>query len=237
MWTLRQARGVLCNTRTEAALITRHFGRQVPTAVIPNGVDADELAEARQRSSLSEASRAGLEVLSVGRLDAYKATERLVEAVPHLPVGSRLVLVGDGSNRARLAQKAQELGISNRVLFVGQVSRAQLMAHYRAADVFSSLSRHESFGLAVLEAGVAGLPVLASDLPAHREVAAFMAAGRVRFIQHDAPPRLVAQSLTQTATVSRQIDPRTWPLPTWSGQVDTILGHYATALTEQKRSA
>lgn len=224
-WTLQTASQVICNTRTEEALVRRHFGRRVRTSVVPNGVDTQALAGARVTSSRN--GRAGIEVLSVGRLDGYKAVERLVGAVQHLPAGSRLVVVGEGSHRGELERQVHALGISGQVAFVGRVHREDLLAYYRSADVFASLSRHESFGLAVLEGGVAGLPVLASDLPAHREVAEYMAPGRVQFVSHDTPSREVARRLEETAAIGRTSDLRGWPLPTWAAQVDAIMAYYS----------
>jgi glycosyltransferase involved in cell wall biosynthesis len=228
-WTLRAASHVICNTRTEEELVHRHFGRRVRTSVVPNGVDTQALATARSTSTRNGC--AGIEVLSVGRLDSYKAMDRLVQAVPHLPTGSRLVLVGDGSHRPELERQVQSLGISNQVPFLGHVGRDDLLTQYRSADVFASLSRYESFGLAVLEGGVAGLPVLASDLPAHQEVAGYMAPGRVQFVSQDTPPREIARRLAETAAIGRTVDLRGWPLPTWAAQVDTIMAYYTADCT------
>lgn len=223
-WTLHTASHVLCNTRTEHDLVRRHFGAGVKVSVVPNGVDTEALASAREPTPRN--GRAGIEVLSVGRLDGYKAIDRLVQAVPYLPAGSHLRLVGDGSHRRELERQVHALGISDQVRFFGRVSREDLLTHYGSADVFASLSRYESFGLAVLEGGVAGLPVLASDLPAHQEVAEYMAPGRVQFVSHDAPPSEVARRLAESAALGRTSDLRGWPLPTWAAQVDAIMACY-----------
>jgi len=196
---------------------------------VPNGVDAEALSTARTASSRN--GRTGLEVLSVGRLDGYKAIDRLVRAVPLLPAGSRLVLVGDGSHRPELERQVDALGIADQVPFLGRVTREDLLAHYGSADVFASLSRYESFGLAVLEAAVAGLPVLASDLPAHQEVAGYMAPGRVQFVSQEASPREVARRLEDTAAIGRTVDLDGWPLPTWAAQVDAIMAFYSAHVT------
>jgi glycosyltransferase involved in cell wall biosynthesis len=112
----------------------------------------------------------------VGTLEPRKDVGVLVDAFARLverdDVPHRLVLVGpsgwlDGA--AAAAQRAQALG--ERVLLVGAVDPDRLRALYRGADVFALPSRHEGFGLPVLEAAAQGTAVLASDLPVLREVA------------------------------------------------------------------
>jgi glycosyltransferase involved in cell wall biosynthesis len=73
----------------------------------------------------------------------------------HLPV--RLVLVGDGPERAHVAQRARDLGLSRHVCFLGQ--RADFAAYLCHADAFLLPSESESFGVAALEALSAGVPV------------------------------------------------------------------------------
>jgi N-acetyl-alpha-D-glucosaminyl L-malate synthase BshA len=81
---------------------------------------------------------------------------RIQRAVP-----SRLVLVGDGPERPRAAELAEELGISDRVVFLGKLeSVAELLA---CADLFILPSEQESFGLVALEAQASGVPVVGSS--------------------------------------------------------------------------
>jgi N-acetyl-alpha-D-glucosaminyl L-malate synthase BshA len=83
-------------------------------------------------------------------------------------VQSRLVLIGDGPDRGKAQQVAEELGISDRVLFLGkQESVAELLA---CADLFLLPSATESFGLVALEAMACGVPVIATDVGGIPEV-------------------------------------------------------------------
>lgn len=94
----------------------------------------------------------------------------LVAAAHDLP--HRLVLVGPAGWMAEsdaLARRTAPLG--DRVVFTGQVSPGELRALYRGAEVFALPSRHEGFGLPVLEAMAQEVPVLCSDLPVLREIA------------------------------------------------------------------
>lgn len=105
--------------------------------------------------------------LSVGRLDRrerYKGHDRVIEALAGLSsAGERPVqylIAGDGDDRPRLEALARELGVSDRVRFLGQVAAADLPDLYRAADVFVLPSEGEGFGIVFLEAMASGTPAL-----------------------------------------------------------------------------
>jgi glycosyltransferase involved in cell wall biosynthesis len=84
---------------------------------------------------------------------------------------AQLVVCGTGPHRPALERLAGELGIASRVSFRGWVSQAELRRWQRTATVTLSLSEMECFGLVLLEAAVAGSRVVASDIPAHAELA------------------------------------------------------------------
>jgi len=110
--------------------------------------------------------RAGaLRLLAVGRLSYYKGFDVLLDALAHVPE-AELVLVGDGEGRAHLQARAIECGIEARVHFAGSVDDATLSALYANAEALClpSIDRSEAFGMVLLEAMRAALPVVASDL-------------------------------------------------------------------------
>jgi glycosyltransferase involved in cell wall biosynthesis len=76
---------------------------------------------------------------------------------------SFLVFAGDGPERNNLERRAVELGIEDRVRFLGFLNQSQLPSAYRAADLFVLPSLFEPFGLVVNEAMLCGLPVAVSD--------------------------------------------------------------------------
>ncbi|HEY3062704.1 MAG TPA: glycosyltransferase family 4 protein [Chloroflexota bacterium] len=227
-WMVRSAAWVLCVSHVEQQLVRVHFGPRVRTLVTPNAIDADELARARR----SEPSSGATGVLAVGRLDAYKQPTRIVDALMHLPSTTRLTLVGDGPLRTSLSRKGQ----GKQVQVLGQLSRLDLLGQYWQADVFVSLSRHESFGLAVLEAAVAGLPVVASDIPAHREVAEFVPPERIHFVPVDATASAVAAAIGKAGERGRVERVDGWPLPTWTRHVDLVQSSYESASREGRIS-
>lgn len=104
-------------------------------------------------------------IVSVGRLVHYKGFEFLIRAMRS--VGGHLLLVGKGPLKGRLVALAAEVGVADRVSFVGELSSASLQATYHAADLFvlPSICRSEAFGMVQVEAMAAGLPVVNTDLP------------------------------------------------------------------------
>ncbi|WP_122558829.1 glycosyltransferase, partial [Pseudomonas viridiflava] len=90
------------------------------------------------------------------------------QALPNLPADSRLVILGKGRLEQSLKDLALELGIGPQVLFLGQVPEAR--RYFKAFDVFALSSDHEPFGMVLLEAMVAGVPVLATACGGAKEV-------------------------------------------------------------------
>ncbi|MEV8565954.1 glycosyltransferase [Streptomyces sp. NPDC051322] len=167
----------------------------VPTQrihVVPNGIDAGSF---RYDPAVRSATRARLGlpgdafvVGGVGRLVPGKRFDLLVRAVAELP-GARLLLAGDGPQREALRRLAGRLGAEDRIHLLGECdaladgphgSAPGVPAVLSAMDVFVSASAEESFGLAVVEALAAGLPVLHVACPAIDDLPAVPAPGAVR---------------------------------------------------------
>ena len=109
---------------------------------------------------------------NVGRLHADKDQATLLKgfalALPHLPAQSRLAILGSGRLEQSLKDLAHELGVAQQVLFLGQVPDAR--RYFRAFDVFALSSDHEPFGMVLLEAMAAGVPLLATACGGAKEV-------------------------------------------------------------------
>ncbi|OLU24550.1 glycosyl transferase [Pseudomonas sp. PA15(2017)] len=141
-----------------------------------NRIDIDAL-KAQQVTRESAREHLGLPqdvwvVGNVGRLHPDKDQETLIrgfaKALPDLPAGSLLVIVGRGRLEARLRALAEELGIEHAVRLLGQIPNAKY--YFKAFDVFVLTSDHEPFGMVLLEAMVAGIPLICSDCGGGREV-------------------------------------------------------------------
>jgi glycosyltransferase involved in cell wall biosynthesis len=103
-------------------------------------------------------------IVSVGRLVYYKGFEYLIRAMTG--VSGKLLIVGEGPLRDKLGALASELGVAERVVFLGKIDHDHLVACYHAAQVFvmASIARSEAFGIAQIEAMAAGLPVVNTNL-------------------------------------------------------------------------
>ncbi len=133
----------------------------------------------------------GADILFVGRIVPSKAQHELVKSLwayrRLYDPRARLHLVGGTSsfeyNKA-LQEFVHDLGLSSAVRMTGEVSDASLAAHFGAADVYLSLSAHEGFGVPLVEAMVAGVPVVTRGAGAVAETVAgaalVLAAGRPR---------------------------------------------------------
>ena len=143
-------------------------------SVIPVGIDRTSRrpANPKRAADLRASLGGGPVLLTVGRLVRRKGVAHFIAKV--LPrLGGRMpahyVVVGDGPDRAAIERAVDRAGMSHAVTLMGQVDDDTLSATYAAADVFIMPNipvegDMEGFGLVAVEAGLAELPVVASDL-------------------------------------------------------------------------
>ena len=139
--------------------------------VIPNGVDASRFEGATADRGRLGVNGEGVVVGSVGCLAARKDYGTLLDALARLRAQGLdpwLVLVGDGPERASLEERARELGLEDRVRFLGE--RPDVDRLLPAFDVFVLSSREEGIPNALLEAMAAGRPSVATAVGGNREV-------------------------------------------------------------------
>jgi glycosyltransferase involved in cell wall biosynthesis len=139
--------------------------------VILNGVDVARLgARALDRGDARAAlglSPSAAVVGTAARFDEVKRLDLLLRATAAPGATHALVLIGAGREEPALRRLASELRLGARVTFAGEVPEAARL--FPAFDVLAAPSRKEGLPLAVVEAMALGLPVVASDIPAHRE--------------------------------------------------------------------
>ncbi|HEY5057718.1 MAG TPA: glycosyltransferase family 4 protein [Gaiellaceae bacterium] len=122
----------------------------------------DELPQAWGENPPDDVPAGSRVLLGVARLTPQKGIDVAVRALATLPDDTVLVVLGEGPERARLELLARELGVARRVVLPGRVP--DVAAWLRRATVLVHPARWEGFGLGVLEAMLAGLPVVASDV-------------------------------------------------------------------------
>ena len=229
---VRSAYPVICVSDVERALLCEHFGAQLVTRVVPNGVEVEAIRAAQPFERPQDRKL----IVVAGRLEAYKQVENVVAAMPHLPREYELIIIGDGPARDSILQSARNLQLDARVQVAGYVPTETLRRRLRTADVFVSLSQHEAFGITLMEALVAGARVVASDIPAHREVASYIPHAPVTFIRVDCSAGELAAAV-QSAVEQPRADNDIARVPTWEDTVQGTLSAYELALKKGPTAA
>ncbi|MFC8512493.1 glycosyltransferase [Streptomyces sp. NPDC057257] len=231
----------------------RRWGVPAPRIeVVPNGIDLTRFGfdpvrrhTARRRLGLPEGAYV---IGGIGRLTPGKRFDVLIQALAQLPDDHWLLLVGGGPEENVLRRTAHEAGVADRVLFTGErpyvpdgTPGPDLPSLASAMDLLASPSPEEAFGLAIVEALAAGLPVLYAscpaieDLPAHAarsarqvtggaaEFAAAIAASRAREPGPRTAPEAarhycITRSATQLMGVyTAAVSPSSSPSPSLQG--------------------
>lgn len=150
----------------------RELGVRAPIAVVPSAIDVERFAGGRRsalvRARLGANDDAPL-ALVVSRLAMEKNVELALDALARTP-DLRLAIVGEGPHRAALEERARRLGVDARVRFTGTLARERLPDVYASVDAFVFPSTTDTQGLVLAEALAAGLPVIAADSAASRDV-------------------------------------------------------------------
>jgi glycosyltransferase involved in cell wall biosynthesis len=220
--TFERAAAVLCSSAAESDLVRADYPECADRLhVVMLGVDVDAIRTAEPYQQARPV------LLVAGRLEPYKQVQLAIEALPLIGADADLVVLGAGSDLPALTRAAAAAGVTERVRFMGRVDDVELRRWQRTASVVLTLSRHEAFGLVLLEGAVAGAAVVASDIPAHREVAALTSAA-VEFVAVNASAGTVA------GAVRRALNPGPVPsrqeqIPTWRDVGSEVLRHCCLA--------
>lgn len=160
--------------------LLKEYGIRRPIRIIPSGLKLERFTSVagvpEERNRIRELL--GIEndaptLVYVGRLAKEKSIDMILEAMPaivrELP-RARLLVVGDGPDRALLQEQARQAGLEQVVLFAGSRPWKDIPSCYGAGDVFVSASKTETQGLTVIEAMAAGVPVVVRDDPSFRSM-------------------------------------------------------------------
>ena len=208
----------------------------VPATVValcPNawsGTAALDRASARERLRLPPSGRY---VGWVGRLSREKGADVMIRAMAHVSPEINLVMIGDGPEREVLKQLANELNVSSRVTWAGQVQGAgQCMA---AFDAFALSSRTEGTPMVLFEAMAAGVPIVATAVGGVPDV---VSTAEAILVRSEAPAELAsgidrlfkaaADAATRVEAARRRLDER-YALAPWLGRYEEFYGRAAHA--------
>lgn len=166
-WLLRRAAAIVATSSAyaESSPWLQPFRDKV--ALVPIGIPDPAPPLPEQVDAVRRRYGGRRIVLGLGRMTSYKGFDVLIEAAQSLPVDTVVVVGGSGELLPAHRAHVGRLGLSKRVLFVGQIEAAELLAHFAAADVFClpSTTRAEAFGVVLLEAMAMARPVVATAIP------------------------------------------------------------------------
>jgi mannosyltransferase len=158
-------------------------------AVVPHGVDTELFCPAGDRASewsgLGYGGRTG--IAAVGRIRPEKGTDRFVDAMidllPKLTGTTALVIGRAGRSHEAfqegLKRKVDKAGLSDRIIFTGEIPADRMPRVMRAASLLVALPRYEGYGMTPLEAMASGTPFVASDTGFFREFSGDGASGSI----------------------------------------------------------
>ena len=131
--------------------------------LIPHGTNMPEMTmkqiDVRARHAIGNEKI----VFSLQRLFPRKGLEYLIQAIPQVikkHPAVRFIIGGKGPEREKLEKQAQELGISEKIVFAGFIPDDELKAYYAAADLFALPSLYEGFGVVYVDALMNGVPIV-----------------------------------------------------------------------------
>lgn len=171
---MRKCQHIIIPSESMKEILVRDYGLEDHYTVIPTGTNLEPFQRANGKALRKKNGwQKDTVLISIGRLAPEKNWDTLLHAfarlLPEHP-RLRLVLIGDGPGREDLEHLADELGVANRVTFVGALPFDEIPAYLKAADIFTFASVTETQGLATIEAMAAGLPVVAVDASGTRDI-------------------------------------------------------------------
>lgn len=119
---------------------------------------------------LGESERTSLHLLIVARLANWKRIDLALREFAAFPAAWRLTIVGDGVLRTSLQQLARQLGLAQRVEFLGALPHTEVLQHMRSASALLQTSSYEGLSHTLLEAMAAGLPIVATSVGGNAEL-------------------------------------------------------------------
>lgn len=134
--------------------------------LIHNGANPRDLKESVSQDEIEAVKKelgkkdGDVFLINTSRLVHQKANDDTLRALKMLPENVKLILVGDGGDRPMLEELTAELGLDERVTFVGAVDRSRVSAYRKAADIFVAPSRSEGLGNAFLSGMASRLPMV-----------------------------------------------------------------------------
>lgn len=147
----------------------RGMGYKGSIKVVPNAVDTAHFSQKYPKEELDALKRKlGKKpdekyIITTSRLVHKNAVDDVIVALSYLPKQVKFLILGIGPDETALKDLAKENGVSDRVMFLGQVDHKEMPKYLKISDVFTRPSRSEGFGISFVEAMAAEIPVVATQ--------------------------------------------------------------------------
>jgi len=146
-----RADAIICVSEYEKRLIESDFNVKEKTIKIPNGLNLSEFGNLKRQKNENKEKI----LLYVGRLEEYKGVQYIIQSLPELQ-NFRLRIVGKGPYEDELHSIAEGIGVTEKIDWLKDISRRELLECYTDAAIFLMLSSHEAYGITVAEALASG---------------------------------------------------------------------------------
>ncbi len=154
---------------------TEHIKKQMEKegikdiSIAPVGLDVElidniKISKAEMRKELYLPQDKEI-LLFVGRMDAYKKPDQMIELASELPEDYYVVIIGDGSLSKKIENRIINRGIENKICRIKRLPNREVQKFYYASDYFLNFNEEEIFGMAILEAMYQGCTVIAAHAP------------------------------------------------------------------------
>lgn len=147
----------------------RNMGYAGEVVLVPNAVNNEHFSQTYAEKEIRSVQEAlhkkskDVFLITTSRLVKKNACDDVIRSLTHLPEHVRFIILGTGPDEGMLRSLAQELGVENRVKFVGFVDHTEMPKYLKASDIFIRPSLSEGFGSSFVEAFAAEIPVIATQ--------------------------------------------------------------------------
>lgn len=149
---------------------SKHMGATCPIVIVPNAVDVNFFTKKKPVIELENlknflGKKAGDTLLvTTSRLEKKNAIEDIISSLTYLPKEVKFIVLGVGSLEGVLKKKVKDLGLEDRVQFLGFIPHADMPQYLHVSDIFVRPALSEGFGSSYIEAMAANIPVIATSV-------------------------------------------------------------------------
>lgn len=158
---------IIANSNYIKEMSLKYYSPKKNIDVIPLGMKKVEFPPAGRKDLGLDENKTY--IVSMGRFNRIKGCEYLLRALKDVE-DAHLLLIGDGEEKENLKNLASELGITNRVEFLGWVTGEKKYQYLALGDLYVVSSIHEGFGMTILEAMGSGTPIVSTNVGGQKDI-------------------------------------------------------------------